>query len=236
MTKAADTVALDLPEFLASTALFSAMTTAELGRIARSCKLRRLAKGDDLFRAGHACEALHVVVAGRVKLFVGSAQGHEKVIEIFGPGQSFAEAIMFLDQPYIFNAQALGDVVLVEVSKQGVHAEIARDPKFAMHMLGGVSRRLQALIQDVEGYTLKSGKQRLIEFLLREQSATAQRESTTAVVTLPASKSIIASRLSLTPEYFSRVLHDLEDQRLIRIDKRAIHIPDLPALRAQASD
>lgn len=234
MTKEAETVTLDLPDFLASTALFSALTAAELGRIASLCTLRRLAKGDNLFRAGDPCQALHMVAEGRVKLFVASPNGHEKVIEIFGPGQSFAEAIMFLDKPYIFNAQALGDVVLVEVGKQGVRAEIARDPKFAMHLLGGVSRRLQTLIQDVEGYTLKSGKQRLIEFLLRELAATAQGEPTAAVIHLPASKSTIASRLSLTPEYFSRVLHDLQDQRLIKIDKRAIHVPDLQALRAQA--
>ena len=103
-----------------------------------------------------------------------------------------------------------------------------------MHMLGGVSRRLQALIQDVEGYALRSGKQRLITFLLRDLDLAAKTLPSSVVVTLPASKTTIASRLSLTPEYFSRVLHDLEDQRLIKIDKRAIHIPDLQALRACA--
>jgi len=227
---------LDLPAFLASTALFSAMTPSELMRIASICEIRTLAKDETVFRAGDACASLHMVVSGQVKLFVGSPQGHEKVIEIFSAGQSFAEAIMFLDKPYIFNAQALNTAVLLQVSKQGVFAEIARDPKFAMHMLGGVSRRLQALIQDVEGYALKSGKQRLITFLLRELDPSIDPLPRSVVVTLPASKTTIASRLSPTPEYFSRVLHDLEDQRLIKIDKRAIHIPDLQALRAQASD
>ena len=45
-------------------------------------------------------------------------------------------------------------------------------------------------------------------------------------VTLPVSKAAIASRLSMTPEYFSRVLHELEAKGLIVIDKRDIHIPD----------
>jgi CRP-like cAMP-binding protein len=40
------------------------------------------------------------------------------------------------------------------------------------------------------------------------------------------SKATIASRLSITPEYFSRVLHELEQAGLIRIDKRDIHIPN----------
>jgi hypothetical protein len=45
-------------------------------------------------------------------------------------------------------------------------------------------------------------------------------------VSLPVSKATIASRLSLTPEYFSRVLHELEGVGLIQIDKRDIRIPD----------
>ena len=49
-------------------------------------------------------------------------------------------------------------------------------------------------------------------------------------VSLPVSKATIASRLSLTPEYFSRVLHELEAAGLVRIDKRDVHILDVHAL------
>ncbi len=45
-------------------------------------------------------------------------------------------------------------------------------------------------------------------------------------MSLPVSKATIASRLSLTPEYFSRVLHELESRGLIQIDRRDIRIPD----------
>ena len=45
-------------------------------------------------------------------------------------------------------------------------------------------------------------------------------------VSLPVSKATIASLLSLTPEYFSRVLRELEDKGLIEMDKREIRIPD----------
>jgi DNA-binding IclR family transcriptional regulator len=49
-------------------------------------------------------------------------------------------------------------------------------------------------------------------------------------VSLPVSKATIASRLSLTPEYFSRVLHELEAAGLVRIDKRDVHILDVQRL------
>jgi len=44
------------------------------------------------------------------------------------------------------------------------------------------------------------------------------------------SKATIASRLSLTPEYFSRVLHELEAAGLIEVDRRDIRIRDASAL------
>ncbi len=49
-------------------------------------------------------------------------------------------------------------------------------------------------------------------------------------VSLPVSKATIASRLSLTPEYFSKVLHELEAEKLIEIDKRDIRIIDVKRL------
>jgi CRP-like cAMP-binding protein len=49
-------------------------------------------------------------------------------------------------------------------------------------------------------------------------------------VSLPVSKATIASRLSLRPEYFSRVLHEHEAEGLIAIDKRDIRILDAQRL------
>jgi CRP-like cAMP-binding protein len=54
-------------------------------------------------------------------------------------------------------------------------------------------------------------------------------------VSLPVSKATLASRLSLTPEYFSRVLHELEAEGLIEIDKRDVRILDLPRLSRYGS-
>jgi CRP-like cAMP-binding protein len=66
--------------------------------------------------------------------------------------------------------------------------------------------------------------------LLRDVEDEALTTENTVTVSLPASKATIASRLSLTPEYFSRVLHELETNQLIRIDRREIHIPDVKKL------
>ena len=72
--------------------------------------------------------------------------------------------------------------------------------------------------------------QRVIGYLLRDVPSDGAQGSEPHTVSLPVSKATIASRLSLTPEYFSKVLHELEAAGLIRIDKRDILITDPAAL------
>jgi CRP-like cAMP-binding protein len=154
---------------------------------------------------------------------------------------------MFTGKPCIVNAQALTDTLLLSVDKQAVVAEIERDARFAMRMLAGISRRLHGLVHDVQAYALHSGMQRVIGYLLRDLPEEADDAASFSLadagcptsppperrewrVCLPVSKATIASRLSLTPEYFSRVLHELEAEGLIAIDKRDIRILDAKRL------
>ena len=223
---------IDLPRYLSVLPLFQEMERQELERLAAGCTLRRMLRGDMVFSVGEPCDGFHVTLTGQVKLFVLSAAGQEKVIEIIAPGQSFAEALMFTGRPYIVSAQALNDTLLLTVSKQAVEQEIARDPRFALRMLAGISRRMHGLVRDVESYALHSGMQRVIGYLLRDQTREDGATGEELMVSLPVSKATIASRLSLTPEYFSRVLHELEASGLVRVDKRDIHILDTERLAA----
>ncbi|HUK05630.1 MAG TPA: helix-turn-helix domain-containing protein, partial [Burkholderiales bacterium] len=88
---------------------------------------------------------------------------------------------------------------------------------------------LHGLVRDVEAYTLRSGQERIIGYLLAD--VPEERASGAAAVHLSAGKSVVASRLNMTPEHFSRILHDLADAGLIEIHAREVRIPDLARLR-----
>ena len=160
--------------FLARLPLFQEATPEDLDRIAVGTTEHRVAKGQLLFQRGDPCVGFHVVVYGQVKLAMVSPNGSEKVIDLIGPGHSFGEALMFTDRAYVVFAQALSDSLLLHISKAAIDAEIVRDPRLARRMIAGLSMRLHGLIQDVEAYSLRSGMQRVIGYLLRdieEQSA-----------------------------------------------------------------
>jgi len=229
------TESFDIQRYLAFTPLFSEVSVADRARIAQGCSLRRLSKGEMVFRAGDPCDAFFIVIVGQAKLFMLAPNGQEKVIELCGPGHSFAEAMVFLNMPYVVNVQCLADSLLLAVGKDTVFQELEREPQFARRLLAGLSKRLHGLVQDVESYALRSGMQRLIGFLLRDTEQDNAQGVGQAVVELPVSKATVASRLSLTPEYFSRVLHELEAEGLIQIDKREIRILDIQRLAQYGS-
>jgi CRP-like cAMP-binding protein len=230
-----DLRAFNIPRYLSVQPLFTDLSPVELERLAQGCALRRFARGETVFRVGEPCEEFHICVTGQVKLYAVSPAGAEKVIDIIAPGQSFAEALMFTGRPYVISAQALAEALLLSVKKHAVEDEVAHDPRFALRMLAGISRRLHGLVHDVEAYALHSGIQRVIGYLLRDIAADGGGANEPITVSLPVSKATIASRLSLTPEYFSRVLHELEAAGLVRIDKRDIHILDAQALSSYQS-
>jgi CRP-like cAMP-binding protein len=128
------------------------------------------------------------------------------------------------------NATALADSLLLHVAREAVYAEIERDPGFARRIIAGLSRRLHHLIGDLEAVSLHSGTQRVIGYLLRDESAPDSGDSLR--VTLPAKKGVIASHLNLTHEHFSRILHELIEARLIRVDGPRVTIPDIARLRS----
>ncbi|MRW84105.1 helix-turn-helix domain-containing protein [Pseudoduganella sp. FT26W] len=220
---------IKLQEFLARVPLFNSMAPEELNRIALGTTEVRVGRGEQIFRRGDPCVGFHQVLYGQVKLSFTSAGGVEKVVELIGPGQSFGEALMFMGSPYIVSAQATEDSLLLHVSKPAIYREIHHDAEFACKMLAGLSQRMHALMCDMESQALRTGTQRVVGYLLKELATPDATQ-----VTLPVTKAVMASRLSLTPEHFSRILAELTALGLITFKGRTISILDVEALRAHA--
>ena len=219
-----------LSALLAQIPLFSALSPEQSAHIAAACRERHLTKGEMLFQKGDPVRGFFIVVTGQMKLALPSAQGNEKVLEIIGPRQSFGEAVMFMDRPFPVSAEALLDTRLLHIARESIFQLLDSDASFARRMLAGLSMRLHALIADVESYSLRSSAQRLIGYLLQQAGDKSGEGHVT--IKLPTTKHVLASRLNLTPETFSRVLHDLSSAGLIEVSGRNITIPDLTRLRA----
>lgn len=219
---------IGIEDFLSRTPLFSGLEPADISRISGETRAIHSAKGDTLFHRGDPCEGLHIVVFGQIKLSFFSAQGNEKVVDIINQGQSFGEALMFMGKPYMVSAQALSESHLLYIPRHALFKDNNTDIPLSMKMLAGLAAREYELLCDLEDYAMHSGTQRLIGYLLREIDDEGDE---TTEISLSTTKAVIASRLNLTQEHFSRLLNELARQGLIVVDGKKITVPSVTRLR-----
>jgi CRP-like cAMP-binding protein len=132
-------------------------------------------------------------------------------------------------RPQPVNALVLADSELVFLPTEAVRDLLDHDRAFVRALLEDLSQRIHMLIADIEAYSLSSGSQRIAAFL---HALADPSEPAPARVRLPANKTVIASRLGITKETFSRLLHELSSQGLIEVCQREIVLRD-PARLAE---
>ena len=216
--------------FLENLPLFKDLNNGTLDRIARGATESRLAQGTVIFHQGDLPGGLYLVIEGMVKLTLQTVRGDEKVLELVGRGEAFGAVALLLGERYALTAEAITESLVLPLNRGAVLEEIERNPEFSSRMLREVCRRLQARTRDFENCMLLSGAQRVTNFLLGQIPDGANGKN--VAVMLPAKKGIIASRLNLTHEHFSRVLHEIQAAGLIEVRGREIRMRDVSRLRA----
>lgn len=215
--------------------LFAGFDEAQRQVMARATRRVALAEGERLFDMGQPVERFFYLRRGQVKLFRLSAEGDEKVIEIVRPGQTFAEAAMFMEarQGYPVSAEAIVPSELLAF-ESGVMLDLLRQSTGAcFKLMAAMSQRLRKQINEVDRLTLHNATYRLVTYLL-QQVPEGVMESPEVQLTTP--KNVIASRLSIKPETFSRILARLARQGLIETHGANIVLRDVAGLRALVAE
>lgn len=219
-----------LRDALAASHLFSELDDAQLERVRRHAHVTDMVEGESLFFQGDDASHFYLVLSGRIKLSRVSPEGKEKVVEIMEAGMTFAEALMFMDQAhYPVTATALGPSRVIGINCRDFKAMLRESIDTCFLLLGRMSQRLRGLINEIDALSLDSGTRRTVSYLLRNAPEGDDEFE------LQVAKSVIASRLSVKPETFSRILRNLHERQILTIDGRKVTILDREAMEAIAS-
>ncbi|GIZ52703.1 Crp/Fnr family transcriptional regulator [Noviherbaspirillum aridicola] len=206
---------------LANTSLFRMLDERQLEKLTAVAQPLRTASNACLIGQGDAPHGLFVVVYGQVKVGFERKDGNEKTLAILGQNRCFGLVEMLIDQPHLAFVKTTTDSMLLHVDAATVMSLARENFSFAHELMLRVSRQMYALTRDIESYSLQTARQRLANYLLRQGRYQAGQ-----LVELIASKTLIASRLSLTPETLSRLLHEFSAEGMISVTGRRIRILD----------
>lgn len=209
--------------------LFARLDEDQLRRVSHKAHRLAIDEGASLFDQGDAAERFYLLLGGQIKLYRLSPAGNEKVIEVVTPGSTFAEALMFLDQPrYPVGAQALSPAELISVDARDFATMLRDSVDTCFLLLGDMSQRLRGLIREIDNLSLHSAACRVAGYIL------AQAPDSGEEFELKVPKQILASRLSVKPETFSRIIRSLSDKGFLSMHGSRVRIEKPDALREVA--
>src|SRR3989344_3603737 len=210
--------------------LFAEMSEPHLQTLIKNMHEVRLNAGAALFRHSQPAERFFFLREGLIKLFRLSPEGDEKIIEIMRPGETFAEAVMFMGAKgrYPVNAEAVSESRVYAFDQKSFLSLLSESSDVSLGLLASMSRRLHMLVNQIESLTLQNATYRLVAYLLEEIPRDVK---TSSEVQLTTPKGVIASRLAIQPETLSRILARLRNGNLIDVRGNHITVRDVNALR-----
>lgn len=212
-------------EIIAATPLFRGLSSEMSETLVGRAMPRVYEKGAVLFHQGEPALAFFIILDGWVKLYRTTADGLEVVLHVFKRGEAFAEAAMFLGGRYPASAETVAPSRLLKIDGEAFRARIRERPELAMSMLASASYQLKMLVEQIEQIKVRSAPQRIADFLIR----IAPSREGAAVVELPFEKSLLANRLGMKPESFSRALSRLRSYG-VTVDREVVRIDDVGRL------
>lgn len=218
---------------LRSTPILAPLSESELEAIAARSILKNFDSGQILFSEGDPCTGLHVVAAGKIRIFKTSRSGREQVLAIEGPGASVAELPVFDGGPFPASASALVSSEIIFLSRNDFRTACLENPELALKVLQVVGARLRRLVGIIEELSFTTLRQRLITWILREASTRGKITERGTVLQLGATHQEIASHIGTVRELVSRNMARLQAQGLVESNGSEFLIPDKTALEAE---
>ena len=192
---------------LRESAILRDLPPEDLAALVDERSVRSIERGQVLFQQGDPARAFFLVLSGQVKLSRVNPGGDEAVVHIYGAGESFAEAAMFLGGRYPVAAEAVVRSRVMHVESDALRRKVAERPEIAFAMMASMSRHLKVLVDQIERMKLLSADQRVAEFLL----GLCGEKTGAVTLNLPHEKSLIANHLGMKPATFSRAIARIRD-------------------------
>lgn len=216
----------DYTSLLKKTELFCELPDDLLSKFITHITKKSVAKGNILFLEGELASYCYIVTKGWFKLFNETLDGTEAVVDVLTVGNIFGESLA-LNSKYNFGVQAVEDGEILILQNSVLQKQVKENVEFASVVLSFLDSGRKKQIKEMEHMAVQNAPQRIGCFLLRLCPLGNESD---VVINLPYDKSLIASRLGMKAETFSRALNKLRAETGILIDGSRVEIANISQL------
>ena len=207
--------------------LFDGLPPDELRQYTDHAIGKHYTKKHVLYVRDDEAEWFYVIERGWVKLFRETLDGEEAIIDVLSNGQICGENAIFNDGRYVSSAEVVEDAVIYQLPVSLLKTHITSNNKLALNMLRSMSSFHSKQSRELEHMKIQNAPQRIGCFLLQLYKPSKAQPIR---IHLPYDKLLIAARIGMQPETFSRALLKLQQETGIRIKGSTVEIDDITVL------
>jgi CRP/FNR family cyclic AMP-dependent transcriptional regulator len=213
---------------LASVAYFTGLDEGILAAIAGVMVERNYVKNEIVFLEGEPTGGMYIVQSGWLKGMLSSPGGREQIIRLLGPGETFNEHGVLLDEGInLVTVQAMEDSTLWVIERGSLLRLIEVHPALCRTIAQNLSKRVVHLMKLIGDLSLRTVDGRLARLLL-EQTVGESKQPRWVT------QADMAARLGTVSVVVNRALHGLEAEGLIRLERHRVEIIDRMGLERKA--
>ena len=208
--------------------LFTAADDDAIESLVRVLRVRRFRRGETIFHQGDPGDALFVLASGSVKVVLPSDEGAEPaIVAILGPGEFFGELAILDGAPHSATIVAVEPTDTFVLHRDAFLALIDSDAGLRRALLASLATEIRRLTGHVEDLHFLDLPGRLASRILRlAESAGTVADDGTVRIAWPYTQSELAGMIGGSRQSVNRVLADLADQDLVRLDRDQLVIVD----------
>lgn len=213
-------------DVLRQSTYFAGLPADELRNLAARLVEHRYRPGQVIFREGERCEALYVVLSGRVRTMKTSRDGREQTLHVFGPGRSFADIAAFDGGLHPGTAIAMKATTVALIPKTELTNLLLTHPQIAVAVIRLFAGRLRAFTQIVEDLSLRNVVARVASLLVTLAHGKSALVEEPANLTLGFTQEELAAMTGSVREVVQRALKTLEQSGAIEMSRRSVRVVD----------
>jgi CRP/FNR family cyclic AMP-dependent transcriptional regulator len=213
---------------LKSVSLFASFSDQQINTLLAYVQHRSFARNIYVMHAGEETDSLYVMLSGKAKVVLTDDHGREVILGYMGPQDFFGEMGILDDSPRSASVFTLEPCEMLRLSKTGFMSCVREHSEVAMLVIRNLVKRLRAADRKIESLALVDVSGRVARLLLD----LAQETGGKLIVQRAPAKQEIARMIGASREMVSRVIKELEQRALIRVDRRSIIILDREMTKA----
>jgi len=212
--------------------LFGAADDAAIETLVRVLRVRRFRRGETIFHQGDPGDALFVVDRGSVKVVLPSDEGAEPaIVAILGPGEFFGELALLDGAPHSATIVAVEATETLVLHRDAFLSLVDSDAGLRRALLASLAAEIRRLTGHVEDLHFLDLPGRLASRILRLAESAGTRAADGSVrISWPYTQSELAGMIGGSRQSVNRLLADLTDQGLVRLERDHLIVVDAERL------